>query len=154
GLDSQMPLIAPMPLSDMYRSALAPPRFRSLVVVGFAGLALLLSAVGLFGLLSYAVAGRRRELGVRTALGAQPRRIVALVVGQAALPLAIGIAAGLAAAWAVAGWLAHLLFGIGPLDPASLAAAALLMAFTGGLAAWLPARRALALDPADVLRCE
>lgn len=153
-LDAQMPLIEPMPLDQMYQTALDAPRFRSAVVAGFAGLALLLSAVGLFGLLSYMVAARAHEFGIRSALGARAGQVRGLVLRQALALAAAGAGIGLATSWPLTGYLKQLLFGVAPLDPAVLAASAALLLAAATVAAWLPARRAMRADPVQALRCE
>ncbi len=120
---------------------------------GFFGLlALLLAAIGLYGVVSYAVSRRRTEIGIRMALGAKPGGIVGLVLGRIGLLLFAGIAAGgLASLW-LARFVKTLLYGLQPDDPWTLAGAALVLALVGLAAAFLPARRAAAIDPAQVLR--
>jgi putative ABC transport system permease protein len=113
-----------------------------------------LAAIGLYGLLAYSVAQRRREIGVRMALGAQRRGILALVLGQGALLAGIGVVAGLAGAFAATRYLSSLLFGITPLDPATFVAVALVFAGVALLASYVPARRATGVDPLVALRSE
>ena len=120
---------------------------------GFLGaLALLLAGLGLYGVMSYAVSRRRTELGIRLALGAAPRNVVRLVLARVGLLVAAGVAAGTAASVWLSRFVAPLLYGLHPRDPVTLSAAALTLAAVGGLAAWLPARRASRIDPAEVLR--
>jgi predicted permease len=121
---------------------------------GFFGvLALMLAALGLYGVTSYAVSRQRGEIGVRMALGAEPGRVMMLVLGRVALLVSMGIAAGAVLSWWAAKFVAAtLLFGVQARDPMILAASAAILAATGALAGWLPARRAAQIDPAQVLR--
>jgi len=118
------------------------------------GLALAVALMGLYSLLAYLVTLRRRELGLRMALGAQREQVLSLVLGQAGRLLAGGIILGLTISLATTRLLTHFLFGVKPQDIATIAAAALLMAIVGILAAWLPARKAAAIDPMEALRTD
>ena len=118
----------------------------------FGGLALLIAGIGLYGLVSNAVRARQTEIGVRMALGADPSGIARLVIGRVALLLAAGLAIGLAGAFWATRFVDGLLFELHPRDPAMFAGAAAVLVLVGLLAAWLPARRAAALDPASALR--
>lgn len=126
----------------------------ALLATGFGVAALLLACVGLYGVLSYAVHRRSREIGIRLALGAAPARVLRMVLWQAALPTIAGCLVGLAAALAMARLVSGMLFGIAPWDPVALAGATLLLLLTALLAACLPARRAARTDPMEVLRYE
>jgi ABC-type antimicrobial peptide transport system permease subunit len=117
-------------------------------------LALAVALMGLYSLLAYLVTLRRRELGVRMALGAQREQVLALVLRQASRLLAGGIILGLVISLATNRLFTHFLFGVKPQDIITIAAAALLMMIVGLLAAWLPARKAAAIDPMEVLRTE
>ena len=130
----------------------APERLTAILASIFGLFAALLAAVGLYGLLAYAVAQRQREIGIRMALGARPQAIANLVGGQALVLVAIGVALGLAAAFLLAPLAGAVLYGVGPADPASMAAAALLVALVASLAAFIPAARAARVDPAIALR--
>lgn len=130
------------------------PRFYATLLAVFAGAGALLAAIGLFGVLSFLVAQRRREIGVRVALGATPREIARLTLGFAARWTGMGIVAGLSGAWAVARGLRSMLFGVEPTDPRALAGAAVVLAMVALAAAAGPARRAARLDPMDSLREE
>jgi putative ABC transport system permease protein len=122
---------------------------------GFFGfLAALLAMVGLYGVISYIVARRRNEIGIRMALGAECRQVVGMVMGEAWRLLAIGVAAGTALSLVPGRWASSLLFGLKPYDPLTLAAAVALLAVIASLASFLPARRASKLDPMDALRCD
>jgi predicted permease len=118
----------------------------------FGALALLLAALGLYGVTSYSVARRRAEIGVRMALGADPGGVVRLVLGRVAALVATGAAAGVLVSLWAAKYVAALLFGLNPRDPATLTLAVVVLAACAGLAGWLPARRAARLDPVRVLR--
>jgi putative ABC transport system permease protein len=120
----------------------------------FAGAALVLAATGLYGVISYGVAQRRHEIGIRLALGAPTRAIFALIVGGGLRPALMGVAIGLAAAFAFTRWMRSLLFGISPTDPSTFAGVALLLIAVSLLACYLPARRATKVDPLIALRSE
>jgi putative ABC transport system permease protein len=119
-----------------------------------AALSALLASVGLYGLISFTVASRRRELGIRLALGADGRNVAALI-GRYALGIVLfGTVAGLAGAYALSRLLERLLFGVAPSDPASYAAGALLLTAVAALACWFPTRAAMRVDPVGPLRGE
>ncbi len=137
----------------VYRSASAP-RFNTALLGLFAALALVLAAVGIYGVMSYAVAQRTHEIGVRMALGAEASDIIRQVVRQGMLPAVIGIATGTAGAWGVTRFLSSLLFGVRPTDPMTFTLVPVLLAAVGVLACLLPARRATKVDPVVALRYE
>jgi putative ABC transport system permease protein len=141
-------------MDAVMRDAVARQRFQMEVLAAFALLALLLAAIGLYGVLSYAVSSERVEIGIRMALGAQPGEVFRMVTGRALLMASIGGVLGLAGCLAVRGLLAALLFGVGAADPATLAAATALLLLVAFAASSLPARRATRLDPATALREE
>jgi putative ABC transport system permease protein len=141
-------------LDDMLGRTLAQPRFMSVVVSVLSGLAFLLAILGVHGLLSFGVARRTREIGVRIAVGAAHRDVVMLVVRQAALTIGAGAILGLLAALATSRFMSGLLFEIRPGDPLTLAAVATAMCAAGALATILPIRRALRVDPVNALRME
>jgi predicted permease len=142
------------PLSRIVSNSITAPRFYAASLGTFAGVALVLAAIGLYGLLAYSVAQRTREIGVRMALGAPRRGIIALVLVEGAVLAGIGVVAGLAGAFAVTRYLSSLLFGITPLDPATFGAVALVFAGVALLASYVPARRATGVDPLVALRSE
>jgi putative ABC transport system permease protein len=140
------------PLADQVGAMMIRERLVAALSTCFGGLALLLAGLGLYGVTSYGVSRRRSEIGIRLALGAAPSGIVALVWRRAVLLVTIGIAAGSAASLWLSQFVRPLLFGLEPRDPVTLLTAIAVLAAIGGLAAWLPARRAARIDPAAVLR--
>ena len=118
----------------------------------FGALALLLAGIGLYGVTAYGVSRRRTEIGVRMALGAEPGRVVRLVLARVAWLVAAGVVIGGAVSLWAAKFLGTLLFGLSPRDPATLAGAALTLVAVGLVTAWFPARRASRIDPTEVLR--
>jgi predicted lysophospholipase L1 biosynthesis ABC-type transport system permease subunit len=133
---------------------LFPPRMAAALLSIAGGLALGLAAIGLYGLVSYAVARRTREVGIRMALGAERRDIVRLIVRQGAALAVAGLVAGLLFALATARFLASFLFGISPFDPLTFAAVTAALAAAALVASWVPARRATRVDPVVALRDE
>jgi ABC-type antimicrobial peptide transport system permease subunit len=141
-------------LTAQLESSITRERMMAIVAAVFGVLALLLAAVGLYGLLTYWVARRTHEVGVRMALGARRAHVVWLVLRDVARMLAIGGALGLVAAWALARFVATMLFGVAAGDAATMIAALTVLALTGLAAAWLPARRATRVNPLAALRTE
>jgi predicted permease len=139
-------------LDERVMTTLAKPRLYAVVLVGFGVFALAIAGVGLFGVLSYSVAQRAREIGVRTALGAQPADIVALVLGQVAVIATAGIGVGVWVAFAVSRSLTTVLYGVNPHDAASFVAVPLLLVVVTVVACVVPARRAARVDPLKALR--
>jgi putative ABC transport system permease protein len=135
-------------------AAVAGARFNTVLLAIFAQIAFLLAAVGVYGVVSYDVSQRTGEIGIRLALGAYPRDVERLVLTQAAALGALGIAVGLAAAWALTRLMATMLYGVGPTDTYTFVAIPVLLGTVVLLAGYLPARRAMALDPAIALRHE
>jgi predicted permease len=151
-VDSGVALAQVTTLEERLSRSLGAPRFRTVLLGAFGMLALVLAAVGIYGVMSYAVAQRAHEMGVRLALGAQRADVLRLVVGQALRRVGLGLGLGLAAALAGHRVMEGLLFGVGSLDAPVLGGVALLLLATAWLASWLPARRAAGVDPASVLR--
>jgi putative ABC transport system permease protein len=120
----------------------------------FAGTALVLTAIGIYGVMAYSVSQRTSEIGIRIALGAGKRSIFRLIVGQAMTIVAISLVAGIAGAFAATRLLTSLLYGVGASDPATFVAIVLLVSAVAFVAAWLPARRATRVDPIIALRAE
>jgi putative ABC transport system permease protein len=139
---------------DYIRNALAPTRFAMGLLAAFAVIALLLSAVGLYGVIAYSVTQRTREIGVRVALGAEPQAIVAMVIGGGLRLASGGVIIGAAVAAMTTRALGSMLYGISPDDPLTFVAIALLVAAIALLASYLPARRALRIAPTDALRAD
>ena len=153
-VNANLPLADVRTLGDVYNQSMAPTSF-TLVMLAIAGaMALLLGVVGLYGVIAYAVSQRTREVGLRLALGARATDIRGLFMRRGLIVTGIGVAVGLGAAVAVAPVLRSLLFGVEPLDPIAFAAAPLVLASAAVLASYLPARRAVAVDPAEALRAE
>jgi predicted lysophospholipase L1 biosynthesis ABC-type transport system permease subunit len=142
------------PLEDKIASSVAGPRFTTAVLMVFAMLALALAATGLYGALSYDVAQRRREIGLRTALGATGGDVIRLVLREGLAPTAIGLVVGVLLATLLTRAMASALFGVGPLDPVALSAAPVLLFAVAFVACLVPARRAIADDPLDALRAD
>jgi len=153
-VDGRLPPFAVRTLSDLVSQSLAQRTFALALVQGFAVIALILAAIGLYGVLAYTVAGRTREIGVRMALGAPAAHVLGLVARESASVVGIGMAVGAAAAVGAARAIAGLLYGIDPVDPLSLLAAAGVLALVCALATLLPARRALRIDPLLALKAE
>ncbi|MFP3939582.1 MAG: ABC transporter permease [Thermoanaerobaculia bacterium] len=152
-IDSQVPYRV-RPMDRVVTASVARERFSATLLGGFALVALVLAAVGIYGVVSYTVAQRRRELGVRLALGATPRRVQRLVVGGSMATILAGIGLGVAGSVAGGRVLASLLYEVEPADPATLAAVSALLAATGLAATWLPARQTARIDPQETLRAE
>jgi len=141
-------------MEDYVSGSLARPRFMALLLGAFAAVAIALAAVGIYGVISYSVAQRTHEIGVRMALGAQRGDVLRLVLLQSARLGLAGMGIGLAGALALARLLGSLLFGVSPLDPATYAGVSALFLSVALLASYLPARWALRVDPAVALRQE
>jgi ABC-type lipoprotein release transport system permease subunit len=141
-------------VNDYVWSTLTGRRFQMILLSSFAAMAVLLAAVGLYGVTSFLVSWRTREIGLRAALGATPSRIFAQILREGALMTVVGIAIGLAAALALTRYLASFLFGIPPTDPITFATVPLLLACVSAVALWLPARRATQIDPMEALRLD
>ncbi len=141
-------------LDDLLDRAIAPRRLTTGLLSSFSLLALLLAALGLYGVVAYSTSQRTREVGTRMALGAQPGDVMRLVVGEGLRLAGAGAAVGLAAAFFGARLIQSQLFGVAPTDPATFAASGLLLVAVATLASWVPARRAAKVDPMVALRCE
>jgi predicted permease len=141
-------------LNEVVNTALQQERVLAQLGGFFSLFALALACLGLYGVLSFAVAQRTREIGVRMALGAQRKDVLSIVVGQGLKLALLGLALGLVAAWVVTRFVSTLLYGVTPTDPLVFVGVSLLILLVAGLASWLPARRATEIDPITVLRHE
>ncbi len=137
---------------EILSTALATRRFNTLLVLVFAGAALVLAAVGTYGVMAYAVSTRTRELGVRAALGASPRTLLHLVVGQGAMLTAVAVALGIGAGLFLTQLMAAMLYEVTPRDPRTFVGVALLLSLVALMATWVPARRAVKVSPIRALR--
>jgi len=154
GLDREIPISNVRPMSAVVRQTFARQQYSAVLLGGFSLAALLLAAIGIYGVLAYSVTQRTREIGVRVALGAEPASIIRLIITTGARMVIVGSLAGLAAALILSGLLKSLLYGIGPRDPLTFLAAPVLLAAVALLAAYLPARRAARVSPMEALRTE
>jgi predicted permease len=154
GLDPELPIARLRTLDDIVARSVSEPRFYMVLLGAFAGTALFLAALGIFGVMSYAVVQRSREIGIRVALGAHPAHLRRMVLGQALLLAVGGVAVGLLGAVGLSRAIAGLLFDLSPTDPGTLAGVALLLTAVALLASYLPARRATRVDPLVALRSE
>jgi putative ABC transport system permease protein len=153
-IDREIPVFSVQTMEGYVEQATEQSRLNMLLLGMFAGLALVLSGLGIYGVLSYLVGRRTQEIGIRMALGATRSDVMRLIVGHGMTLSAVGIAIGLAAAWAITQWLRSLLVGVSPHDPGTFAAIALLLAGIAFVASYLPGRRATRVDPVDTLRSE
>jgi hypothetical protein len=153
-LDPTLPTFDVRPMTAVMRASMAQLSFTSIIIGAAAVVTLLLGAIGLYGVMAYMVTLRTRELGVRIALGAQPRAVATMMTGQGLVLTAVGVVAGLGLFAVVARFLRSFLFGVAPSDPVTLGAASLLLVAIAALASWIPAHRASRVDPASTLRAE
>jgi putative ABC transport system permease protein len=153
-LDPELPLDHVRTLDAVVASSLSGDRDPALLIGAFGAFALVLAAVGIFGLVSYSVVQRRREIGIRLALGADRGDVLVMLLGEAMGSAAVGLALGLVLSWAAGRWVAGRLYGVGAADPGTMVAAAVVLAIVALGANWLPARRATRADPLTSLRAE
>ena len=150
-IDASMPVSGLQAMESVMGDAMARTRFLTTLLTVFAGLALLLAAVGTYGVMSYAVAQRGRELGIRMAMGAQAGVVQRLVLTQGLRVAAFGLVIGVAGAWGLTGVMETLLFNVDVRDPVTFAAGPVALTLVAIVACWIPARRATRLDPVRVL---
>ena len=153
-LDKDLPLENTRTMTQLVESSVAQRKLSVRLLSGFAGVALLLAAIGLYGVLAYTVTQRTREIGIRAALGARRPDVIRLVLQQGMKLAGLGILIGLAGAFVLASLIRNLLFGVAPTDPLTFAVIPVLLAIVALLACWLPARRAASVDPMEALRYE
>ena len=153
-IDPALPVADVMTMDDLLSNTLSPRRFSAVLTGVFAVLALLLAAVGIYGVMSYMVGKRTNEIGIRMALGAQPRDVVRMVVVQGAKLTVIGLAIGVVGALALTRLMANLLFQVKPADPSTFGGVAIVLAIVALTACYVPARRAMKVDPMVALRYE
>lgn len=153
-LDPDVPVYQERALDDLVSDAVAEPRLYAILFAAFAGTALLLAAVGVYGVVALAVGQRTREFGVRVALGAARGNVVRLVLRQALTPVVVGLTIGLVGAWASTRLLSSLLFGVSATDPAAFGAVVVVLVGAAAMAVFVPARRATGVAPTVALRAE
>jgi putative ABC transport system permease protein len=154
GLDPLLPLAHLERLETLVDASLAGRRFTMLVLLSFAAIAVALSVIGVYGVLAYMVGQRRREIGLRLAIGASPSDVVWMFVREGAALTVIGLMIGLTGALAAGRWISSLLFSVTPADPATMAIVIIALASAAACATYLPARRAAGIDPSDALKAE
>jgi ABC-type antimicrobial peptide transport system permease subunit len=153
-VDPTLPIAKVSTLASLVDDSMTQPRFSMLLLAAFAALALLLASIGIYGMVSYAVAQRTQEFGIRLALGAQPRNVFSMVLGHGARLALLGVVLGFIAAFAVTRLMTSLLFGVQPTDPLTFVAVPALLMGVALLACYIPARRATRVDPIIALRYE
>jgi putative ABC transport system permease protein len=153
-VEKDLPITSVVTMERIRSRSIAQPRLTALLLSVFAGLALILAAVGIYGVMAYSVTQRTHEMGLRMALGARASDVLALVIGQGMLLAVIGVGLGLAGALAMTRVLEKFLWGVRPTDPAVFIALSLLLGAVATLASYVPARRATHVDPMVALRYE
>ena len=153
-MDPNLPVADVRSFEEVVHGSVAPQRFNAILLGVFSGLALLLAMTGLYGVLSYSMSRRTPEIGLRVALGASGRSILAMTVGQGMRPALLGVVLGAGGSWWLSRYFATLLFGVKPFDLPTYAAVAGLLLGTALLACYVPGRRAMRTDPATALRSE
>jgi putative ABC transport system permease protein len=154
GIDKNLPVTDIAPLPDVLNASVAQPRFRTFLLGLFGAIALILAAVGIFGVISYSVSRRTHELGIRMVLGAQPVSVLSMILRETLVLTLTGIAVGVPCAVATARLITHLLFKVTPYDPVTLALVPFALLAVAALASYIPARRAMKVDPMVALRYE
>jgi ABC-type antimicrobial peptide transport system permease subunit len=152
-VNSNLP-VSPRTMREIYDQSLARTSFTLVMLAIAASMALLLGIVGIYGVISYAVSQRRREIGIRAALGAQQGELKRMFVRHGLALVGVGVAIGLVAAASLTRLMSTLLYGVTPLDPMTYAAVPVILVIAAVLASYLPARRAVSVDPVEALRSE
>src|SRR5262249_19122442 len=153
-VDKNHPIYNIISMEDLLYDSVSTRRFSMSLLVGFSALALMLAMMGVYGVVSYTVAERTPEIGVRIALGAQTRDVLRMIMAHGLKPALIGSVAGIIASLALSRTLSSLLYGVTATDPVTIVIVVLLLSFVAMLACFLPARRATKVDPMVALRCE
>jgi putative ABC transport system permease protein len=153
-IDPNQPITGIRTMEQNVSKSISEPRFRTVLLAIFAGIALALAAVGIFGVMAYSVAERTREIGLRMALGSSRSRVLLMILAQGAALTLMGVAIGLVATFLVTRYLSSLLFNVPPYDPMTLAGVVAALVITSLCACYLPARRATLVDPIVALREE
>ena len=151
-LQPDLPVMRILPMTALMSTAVATRRLSAMILAVFAIIAILIAAVGLYGVVSHSVTERTREIGLRMALGAERRMILRLFVGQGLMTAAAGVVVGVAGALSLSSWLRQIVFGVKPTDPATLALVATILLVVAAIACYVPARRATRIDPLVALR--
>ena len=153
-LDANLPLLGPETMDSVVADSLSGWRFHAILLGAFGALALLIAAIGVYGVISYSVAQRTHEIGVRMTLGAQRGDVMRLVIGQGALLAGVGILVGVGAAFGLTRLMASMLYGVKPTDPLTFSAVAILLTLSALLACYIPTQRAMHVDPMVALKYE
>jgi putative ABC transport system permease protein len=153
-VDSEISIVSTNTLDEFISGSIAEPRFRTVVVLSFAGAACLLALVGIYGVMAFVVAERTREIGVRMALGAKQGGVLRFVLGQGFRLTLVGIVIGVLGAIAATRVIRTMLFGVGTTDPLTYGVVIVALGAVAMLACWVPARRASRVDPLVALRME
>jgi ABC-type antimicrobial peptide transport system permease subunit len=153
-MSSQKTVPELVPLEKMIGGSLAQPRFNMILLGSFAAVALVLAAIGIYGVIAYSVAQRTREIGIRMALGAQRGDVLRMILRQSMLIIGMGLVIGLFGAFALTRWMGSLLYGVGAHDLSIHGLVLIVLAGAGLIASYIPARRAMAVDPMVALRYE
>ena len=153
-VNGSIPVASERTMQELYSGSLARTSFALVMLAIAGGMALLLGAVGIYAVLAYVVSQRAREIGIRAALGAEPRQLKEMFLLQGLALSGVGVVVGLVVAAGLARLMSSVLFGVGPMDPVAYAVAVTVIIAAAALASYLPARRAAAIDPMETLRAE